>query len=270
MCLYPTLRRNKKYEKNKKNGGIIPPVLDTRVLYVPTACGNCLECRKKKAREWTIRLQEDIKGQVKKRFITLTLSNESYNELYAISEKKTLERIEKLKTLGLDEHDKKKRLSNEYIKLRGYKKENEIITLAVRRFMERWRKEHKVSLRHWLVSELGGNGTENIHLHGIVYTDDLEKVEKLWKYGYVWKGKVINGKLQNYVNDRTINYMVKYISKIDFKHEYYKPIILNSAGIGANYEKSRNFEDNRYIAGKTNEMLRLLIVTGKQIGRAHV
>jgi hypothetical protein len=32
MCLYPRLIKNRKYIKNKKNGGNIPPVKDERVL----------------------------------------------------------------------------------------------------------------------------------------------------------------------------------------------------------------------------------------------
>ena len=47
MCLYPKLIKNKKYTKNKKNGGIIPTVSDNRVLYVTAACGKCFECRTK-------------------------------------------------------------------------------------------------------------------------------------------------------------------------------------------------------------------------------
>ena len=33
MCLYPKLIQNRKYKANKKNGGIIPPVPDNRVLW---------------------------------------------------------------------------------------------------------------------------------------------------------------------------------------------------------------------------------------------
>ena len=61
MCLYPTLIKNTKYTKTKKNGGIIPAVRDKRVLGVPIGCGRCMECMKKKKRDWQIRLLEDIK-----------------------------------------------------------------------------------------------------------------------------------------------------------------------------------------------------------------
>ena len=39
MCLYPKLIKNRKYIANKKNGGNIPPVSDSRVLMVPVGCG---------------------------------------------------------------------------------------------------------------------------------------------------------------------------------------------------------------------------------------
>ena len=63
MCLYPVLGRNKKYEPNKKNAGKVPAFFDDRVLHVPRACGNCIECKKAKARDWQLRLTEEIKAQ---------------------------------------------------------------------------------------------------------------------------------------------------------------------------------------------------------------
>ena len=181
MCLYPKIIRNKKYTENKKNGGVIPTVSDERTLYVAAGCGNCIECRKQKAREWQVRLMEDIKEHKNGKFITLTFSDESIKKL------------------------------SEEIKLTGYELDNEIATRATRLFLERWRKKYKKSIRHWLVTELGHNGTENIHMHGIVWTNEsMEEVERIWQYGWVWKGKKINGKMENYVNNKTINYTIKY------------------------------------------------------------
>jgi hypothetical protein len=209
MCLYPTLIRNPKYKENKKNGGVIPSVSDVRLLMLPIGCGNCMQCMKQKAREWQQRIIEDIKEYKNGRFVTLTFSNESYKELY-----------------------------NE-INMEGYIADNKIATLAVRRFLERWRKKYKKSVRHWLVTELGHNGTENIHLHGIIWTDNVEEIEKIWKYGYVWKGKEVKGKLVNYVNASTASYITKYMTKIDTKHKYYKSIVLCSKGIGGSYAERK-------------------------------
>ena len=47
------------------------------------------------------------------------------------------------------------------------------------------RKRTKKSIRHWLVTELGHEGTERIHLHGIIFTEEPEIIETDWKYGYL-------------------------------------------------------------------------------------
>ncbi|AXH73569.1 MAG: replication initiator protein [Microviridae sp.] len=252
MCLYPKLIRNKKYTENKKNGGQLPPVVDERTLYVPIGCQNCIECRKKKAREWQVRLQEDIKETGKwiekengtkkwiewgkPKFITLTFSNESIKEL--------------TKTITKE---------NSSSPPEGYNMDNTIATKAIRLFLERWRKKYKKSLRHWLVTEIGHNGTENIHMHGIVWTNEpMEEVEKTWQYGYVWKGKKEKGQIINYVNSQTINYIIKYITKADEKHTTYKSIILTSPGIGGNYTKKTigDWKKNIYKPEETNETYR--------------
>ena len=82
MCLHTRFIANKRYTATKKNGGIIPPVLDKRCLMVPVKCGKCLECKQQRAREWSVRLNEDIKANTNGKFITLTFSNEEYSKLW--------------------------------------------------------------------------------------------------------------------------------------------------------------------------------------------
>ena len=89
MCLYPRLFSNPKYRQNKKNGGVIPAIRDERVKLVPVGCGNCIECRKQKARDWQIRLLEDLKKHKNGKFITLTFSNESIKHLHGLKITKT-------------------------------------------------------------------------------------------------------------------------------------------------------------------------------------
>lgn len=222
MCLYPRLINNRKYIANKKNGGNIPAVTDNRVLLVPAGCGKCIECKKQKAREWNVRLQEEIKHNNKGKFVTLTFSNESIKEL-----------AENLNGLN------------------GYNMDNGIAKLAVRRFLERWRKKYKKSVKHWLVTELGSNGTENIHLHGILWTDEnAETINKIWKYGFTWVGDKNNG---GYVNEQTINYITKYVTKTDLKHKEYNSKILCSAGIGNKYIERYDSKLNKYKENETKE-----------------
>ena len=115
----------------------------------------------------------------------------------------------------------------------------------MRRFLERWRKKYKKSVKHWLVTELGHNGTERIHLHGIIWTEKKEEIERIWQYGWVYVGK--------WVNEQTINYIVKYINKIDLEHKGYEPKILTSAGIGANYINKSDSKKNKYAEKETKE-----------------
>lgn len=220
MCLYPKLIKNRKYIANKKNGGNIPAVSDNRVLYVPIGCQKCIECRKQKAREWNVRLHEEIRHSKNGIFVTLTLSNESFTEL-SIGER-----------------------------AEGYELDNAIATKAVRRFLERWRKKYKKSVKHFLVTELGHQGTENIHLHGLIWTDhNPDEIKRIWQYGYSWLSTDNNG----YVNETTINYITKYITKPDQDHKEYKPIILCSKGIGNGYLCRTDSKNNIYQKEKTKE-----------------
>lgn len=221
MCLYPKLINNRKYQNNKKNGGIIPPVSDKRVLVVPVGCGKCMECKKQKSREWAVRLHEEIRHDKRGKFVTLTFSDESIKELKKGEE------------------------------LNGYDLDNQIAKKAIRRFLERWRKKYKKSVKHWLVTELGGNGTENIHLHGIIWTDENAKtINEIWKYGFTWVGDKGNG---GYVNEKTINYIVKYVNKTDIKHKEYNSKILTSAGIGKKYIERIDAKKNKYNGEETKE-----------------
>lgn len=249
MCLYPQLIKNRKYTENKKNGGTLPTVLDERTLYVPIGCQRCMECKKQKAREWTVRLQEDIRENKNGKFITLTLSNESYTQLNKEIPDKIIKTTKKWD--GTEHHKE--------IIINGYKRDNAIATLSIRRFLERWRKQHKKSIRHWLCTELGHNGTENIHMHGIIWTDKTyDEIEDKWQYGFIWPRKNINKRgllirQDTYVNDRTINYITKYIYKTDDEHTTYNSKILSSNGIGNNYTKRFDSRNNIFKGKDTNE-----------------
>ena len=220
MCLFPRMIKNPKFRANKKNGGIVPVCIDKRLEYVPVGCQRCIECRKQKSRAWGIRLKEEIKSDNRGVFVTLTFSNESYAELS--------KKIDK--------------------KLEGYERDNEITTYAMRHFLERWRKHEKTSVKHWFITELGHKGTENVHLHGIIWTDKKEKIVQRWGYGFVYLGYSMN--------EKTINYCNKYMTKVDFEHREYMPKVLCSKGIGSNYMNRTDSSLNKYKAGKTNETYR--------------
>jgi len=219
MCLYPKLIKNKKYTPNRKNNYNAPQYTDERTLYVPIGCGKCIECMKQKKRNWQVRLLEEIKADRIAKFVTLTFTNEA---------------VEELKKL---------------IIVKSLIWENDVATLAVRRFLERWRKQYKTSVKHFLITELGHKGTERIHLHGIIWTDKDEfYIWQKWEYGMIWCG--------SYVNEKTMNYIVKYINKLDNDHKGYVPKILCSPAIGKNYINRTDSKRNAYNSGRTNECYR--------------
>ncbi len=217
MCLYPKVIRNRKYMANKKNGGNIPHCSDERIKWVSVGCGKCMECRKQKSRGWQVRLLEDMKVNKNGKFVTYTFSE---RELQKIDNK-----IDK--------------------RVKGYDRDNAICTYAVRHYTERWRKKYKKTLRHWLVTELGSTNTERIHMHGIVWTNEVKDIEKIWKYGKVYIGE--------YCSEKTVNYIVKYVNKVDEKHKEYTSKIYTSKGIGKDYINREDSRRNKYKKGETKE-----------------
>lgn len=196
MCLYPKYFKNPKYLPNKKNKRKPPVCKDRRLLYIPAKCGCCIECRKEKQREWRVRLEEELRSNYGY-FITLTISPEGIKDL----EEKT--------------------------GLKWKENPNEIATKGLRLFLERVRKDTGKSMRHWCVTELGEDN-DRIHLHGIFFGQrSAELIKKHWKYGFIFIGQ--------YCNSRSINYMTKYMLKVDIKHKEFKQIVLASPGIGAGY-----------------------------------
>lgn len=204
MCLYPVYGTNPKFRKNKKNKGNVPKCNDDRLKIVPFKCGHCIECRKQKQREWRVRLSEELKSSFGY-FVTLTFSNESLQEL----EKRT--------------------------GLKWKENPNEVAKKGLRMFLERVRKITGKSMKHWFVTELGED-YDRIHLHGITFGQETASLLKnLWHYGNVFIG--------TFVNERTINYMTKYMLKVDVKHKNYTQIVLCSKGIGQCYiEKKQNWK----------------------------
>lgn len=217
MCLYPKFIRNPKYKPNKKNKGYYVPPTDARVLRVPVGCGKCIECRKQKARNWQIRLQQELKKNIQGYFVTMTFSEESLKEI----ENKL-----------------------------NVKECNAVAGYAIRKFLERWRKKYKKSLRHWLITELGHQGTERIHVHGIIFTNETfnnEILFKYWKYGITFTG--------TYCNEKTINYVVKYVTKLDIDHKGFEGEIYCSSGIGDNWTRTNEFTMRMYRPKNTIEYM---------------
>lgn len=212
MCLYPKLIENPKFKKNKKNKGIPPVCTDERLLFVTASCGQCYECRQQKQRQWLVRMQEQLKDTPNAIFVTLTINDENLTKL-----KKEFPKAD----------------------------ENDIAKICIRRYLERIRKKTGKSQKHWYTTEIGGNNTERLHLHGIEWSETAEFHTECWQYGFVFIGE--------YVSEQTINYVTKYMTKIDPKHRDYIPKVFCSAGIGAGYMKRASVDSNRFKDKNTNE-----------------
>lgn len=222
MCLYETKIKNIKYLPNKKNNGVPPKLEDKRLEKITTNCGWCKECRAKIANDWKIRLTEEIKNDKTAVFITLTFSPESINKLE--------NEIHLKKWRGI-ENENGELLTDINI----------IAAYAVRMWCERWRKRIKKAPKHWLITELGHTSSERIHLHGLIW-GSKELIEKTWQYGQIYCG--------NWVDERTINYIMKYVTKLDSDHKGYKQRIITSKGIGKKYVEDKKYY-HRYNGEKT-------------------
>ena len=213
MCYFPIKIKNKRFVPTKKNGYEPPVCTDERLRYIEVECGHCFECRKKKRREWRIRNYEQLKETPTAVFFTGTVSPQRYEHI---------------------------------CKQYGYKndgsQDNEIITKIQRLFLERIRKEKGYSIKHWCVTEKGHTNTRRIHIHGLYYATHGETKWQLtktlfenWIDGYKFYG--------SYVNEKTINYVSKYMTKKDEDNPDYIGIVLCSKGLGANYAKRMAYRD---------------------------
>lgn len=148
MCLYPKLIRNRRYLPTKKNNYNPPACTDERKRFVPASCGVCKECREKKAKEWTIRCEWELKTLNEKAYgVTLTFADEYLD--------------------GNEDVDP-----------------NEFCQRAVRLFIKRWVKKYHKSIRYWLIPEIGQNNTERVHMHGLMWTNEPPiEINNIWKYG---------------------------------------------------------------------------------------
>jgi hypothetical protein len=216
---------NPRYKPNKKNGGVAPVPIDPRLRGVVVGCKKCFECRRQKQREWSIRLAEEMRYEHNGHFVTLTFSTKSLIRL----------RYEVKKKRGKD--------------VEGYNLDNAIARLALERWLDNERKQRDdgVTPRHWFVTELGSGDMEHMHIHGIVWCDEIQEMINKWSYGGTFIGDRCNGD--------TVGYIVKYMSKVDEMHKHFVPTIVSSIKMGYSYLKTWNAVQNRYKPkGGTNEL----------------
>ena len=112
------------------------------------------------------------------------------------------------------------------------------------------------------------------------FDDFLTQINQIKKMGNM---KDLMGMLPGVgkaINEKTINYISKYMLKDDLNNREFTGKVLTSAGMGKQYFERGDWKCNQYNGKNTREyyvfkngtraMMPRRIVTGKQIGRAHV
>lgn len=108
--------------------------------------------------------------------------------------------------------------------------------LAIRRFLDRIRKDLGHSVRHWFITELGDEN-ERLHFHGFVWDWPLsyDEFRSYWSYGFSWV-KPVEMKHIRYATDYAMDFHEE-------KPDFY-PKIFCSPGLGRGYCENvinRNF-----------------------------
>lgn len=129
------------------------------------------------------------------------------------------------------------------------KEPNKAAQKAISLFRKRWWKKYKTPLKHWLITEMGHDNTKRIHLHGLIWTEMTEEqFEKEWGYGWIFFGHEIS--------EKTINYIVKYVTKRDEANPEFNGKIFTSKGIGKDYINKNSLRKHRYQDRFTEETYR--------------
>lgn len=220
MCLFYSTIENPRYKERQETH----PALK----YVTAKCGLCIECRQARAREWQQRLEAEMERNdgLPHTFVTLTISDE-VAESFGIDYSKGWP----------EDHQQREEM---------FQKENRM----VKELVKKWRKacdKAQSKQRHFLITEHGETRTERIHMHGILWGEDIQGLAEKWKFGIADVGEM---------RDSTIGYVVKYIHKAQEYFGDYKPVVLATPGIGRCYIDTHK-EEHRWKGRSTNFLYRL-------------
>lgn len=172
--------------------------------YIAVRCDNCIKCRINKITYWDERLINEIETDDTNTFVIMYINENSIEEL-------------------------KKVANNKKIEITNYKLFNQIATIAIRRFLEIWRKKTGTSVKHWFTTELTNSETNKIKIRGIIFNNNLKQIITSWRYGKIM--------FSNNIDNTSIVKLLKYTSNTNVKTKYYKPIVLCSPKIGKNTNK---------------------------------
>ena len=66
---------------SRKNGYKPPVCTDERLRYINVECGECYECKRKRARQWRIRMSEEMRENPEAIFFTGTFTDQRIKQL---------------------------------------------------------------------------------------------------------------------------------------------------------------------------------------------
>lgn len=228
-CYFPKTIKNPKF----RYADIAPGEPKPYNYYITIGCGYCPECLKRKGNDWKVRLLHEVRSVLSQRKVD---SNGFVIQGHC-----------EFVTLTFNDD-----VYKDFVDDSGR---------ALRLFLERYRKRFGKSVRHWFISELGGDNGR-LHLHGILFDaefrvkphtfdhqyDPLTKkyhftsndglikeyvkdLKSLWSYGNVWVG---------FCDEQCVGYIVKYMTKhnADDGNEFmcdFHQRVYASRGIGSSY-----------------------------------
>nr|QJB19837.1 MAG: replication initiator protein [Microvirus sp.] len=176
------------FQLSEQNGGYKVP------------CGKCLNCKRRRASSWSVRLVKEGERSISAHFLTLTYDTEHV----PISDK------------GFMTLDK----------------------THLQKFFKRLRKCHgknHKSIKYYAVGEYGGK-TLRPHYHMVIFNADVHLFERSWALDNKTIGQIHVGT----ITEASIGYTLKYISKaskipLHKNDDRQKEFSLMSKGLGSNY-----------------------------------
>lgn len=206
MCFSPVTIKN----PNK--------VMAAAKRFITVPCGKCHDCLSKRRREWSFRLEQELKVSTSALFLTLTYNDENIPL--------TREGECTLKKVDVQLFFKRLRANL----TRGYSSittDGKVSKIA----------SNSSQIRYYAVGEYGSN-TERPHYHIILFNlpPDYEVITKSWTLGNVFYGDV---------ETASISYVAKYVMKTKDDFQTREPpfaLMSRKTGLGTCYlEKNKSF-----------------------------
>lgn len=186
------------------------------IYNIPVNCGKCLNCKKNRVNQWSLRLMKELEVSDSAKFVTLTYDTNyvPITERGMMTLKKVSEKLEKIEGESKAEYRSRCQKRNEkdvslqgfFKRLRYFEKQRKGLSKEAFEIISRGGKIEGKKIKFYAVGEYGTK-RHRPHYHIILFNVmDSESIKKAWPYG---------GIHIDVVNANTIDYTLKYIMKSD-------------------------------------------------------